>query len=154
VLQSIHKDQVTCAMVAFRTAGQDYCIDIMSVQEIRGWVPATILPHAPDYLRGVINLRGAVVPIIDLSVRLGFGKSPENNRNVIIITSLDSRIIGLLVETVSDILGVEKSSIQPIPQIVDEGAQEFIKGVIIADTNMIHLIDIRHLLGTLAGPVQ
>ena len=84
-------------LVAFRVAGQDYCVDIMSVREIRGWTQATTLPHAPDFVRGVINLRGSVVPIVDLAARLGLDPITASDRNVIIITVINQQVVGLLV---------------------------------------------------------
>ena len=76
-------------LIAFRIAEQDFCFNIMAVREIRGWTPATIIPHAPDYVRGVINLRGAVVPIVDLAARLSLDVPEPTSRNVIIITGSD-----------------------------------------------------------------
>ena len=76
----------------------------MSVREIRGWTPATALPHAPAYVRGVINLRGSVLPIVDLAERLGFPQTEATQRHVIIVVQVDAQIVGLLVDAVSDIL--------------------------------------------------
>ena len=83
---------------------QEFCIDIMSVREIRGWTPATALPHAPAYVRGVINLRGSVLPIVDLAERLGFPPTDASARQVIIVVQVGAQIVGLLVDAVSDIL--------------------------------------------------
>ena len=141
-------------MVAFRTASQDFCIDIMSVREIRGWVPATILPHAPDYVCGVINLRGTVVPIVDLSARFGLGPLKSDHRNVIIIANVGARTIGLLVEAVSDILGVAPDNIQPVPDVAEQATHLFVKGVILVENSMIRLIDIQNVLGDFSEPVQ
>ena len=134
-------------MVAFKTAGQDFCIDIMSVREIRGWVPATVLPHAPEYVLGVINLRGAVVPIIDLSVRLGMGHIASNERNVIIIVSLGGQTFGLLVEAVSDILGVDADAVQAVPEIADATAAAFVRGIVIGESASARVLDVRNVLG-------
>ncbi|MFV2033753.1 MAG: chemotaxis protein CheW [Halocynthiibacter sp.] len=141
-------------MVAFRTASQDFCIDIMSVREIRGWVPATVLPHAPHYIRGVINLRGTIVPIFDLSARLGLGTLPSNDRNVIIIANIDSQTIGLLVEAVSDILAVASDTIQPVPEIAEAQTNAFIKGVIPGEASMVRLIDIQNVMSEIPVPAQ
>ena len=106
--------------VSFRVADQDYCIDIMAVREIRGWAPATVLPHAPDYLLGVINLRGSVVPIIHLAVRLGLPTRPLGARQVFIITATENQTVGILVDSVSDILSIPKARIQVQSLIADE----------------------------------
>src|ERR1700722_8759163 len=101
--------------IAFRIGVQEFCIDIMSVREIRGWTPATALPHAPSYVRGVINLRGSVLPIVDLSERLGFPPTETNARQVIIVVQIGHQIVGLLVDAVSDILSLAGDAIQPTP---------------------------------------
>ena len=133
-------------LVAFRAAGQDFCVDIMSVREIRGWTPTTVLPHAPDYVRGVINLRGSVVPIVDLANRLGLGAIDPTPRHVIIIAILDDQTVGLLVEAVSDILSVPKESIQPTPEIASSEAKSFIEGVIAVEERMIRMIELENVL--------
>ncbi|MGB8623845.1 MAG: chemotaxis protein CheW [Paracoccaceae bacterium] len=132
--------------VAFRTAQQDFCVDIMSIREIRGWTNVTILPHAPDYVLGVINLRGSVVPIVDLSARLGLGALEPTTRHVIIIAVIKTRVVGLLVEAVSDILGVDTSMIQVTPDVASDTTRAFVSGVIAADERMIRLIDLERIL--------
>ena len=85
-------------LIAFRIGDQEFCVDIMSVREIRGWTPATPMPHSPSYMLGVINLRGVVLPIIDLSARLGMGMTQPSVRHVIIVAQMGEKILGLLVE--------------------------------------------------------
>src|SRR4051812_31236560 len=91
-------------LIAFRIGDQEFCIDVMSVREIRGWTPATAIPYAPPYVLGVINLRGAVLPIMDLSARLGMKPAEPTVRHVIIVTQVNRHTVGLLVDAVSDIL--------------------------------------------------
>ena len=90
-------------LVSFRAGDQEYCVDIIAVREIRGWTPCTTLPQSPAYVCGVINLRGAVLPIIDFNARLGRGPTVPSARNVIIVTHIGARLVGLLVDAVSDI---------------------------------------------------
>ena len=104
VSQSGHRELVT-----FRVGNQDFCIDIMLVREIRGWTPATILPHAPSYVLGVINLRGSVVPIVDLSARLGLQASVPDDRHVIVIAVIENQTVGFLVNSVSDIISIDQN---------------------------------------------
>lgn len=125
-------------VVAFRIGEQDYCIDIAVVREIRGWSPSTVLPHAPPHVTGVINLRGAVVAVVDLAARLGLGKAIPTPRHVVVIVTLGNQTVGLLAEMVSDILSIEVGSIKPVPDAVSESARAFI-------TNMITLDDGRML---------
>lgn len=135
-------------VVAFRVAGQDFCIDIMSVREIRGWTETTILPHAQRYVKGVINLRGSVVPVVDLSERLGLGQIEPGPRHVIIITVIGSQTVGLLAEVVSDILTVNDNTMQPVPEIASESARAYISGVVVAEEKMIRKIDLARVLPT------
>jgi purine-binding chemotaxis protein CheW len=103
MLQSISHNSVGKSdVVAFKLAEQDFCIDIGLVREIRGWAPTTVLPHAPEYVKGVINLRGSVVTVVDLSARLGFGAAEPSQRHVVIIAMHAGRVVGLLADLVSD----------------------------------------------------
>jgi purine-binding chemotaxis protein CheW len=126
--------------VAFRVGAQEFCIDIMGVREIRGWTQATPLPHAPPYVRGVINLRGAVLPIVDLAMRFGLGLTEPTPRSVIIVVQVHQQIIGLLVDAVSDILTVSEASMQPTPDIASDLAKTFVKGVYAVDGRMISIV--------------
>ncbi len=133
-------------LIAFRIGDQEFCVDIRAVREIRGWAPATPLPGAPAYVRGVINLRGAVLPIGDLSGRLGLGSAVPSARHVIIVARLGMRTVGLLVEAVSDILSISEETIQPTPDVACDTVRSFVKGVIPMDGRMISLIALDGLL--------
>ena len=87
-------------LISFRVGEQEYCVDIMAVREIRGWSPATTLPQSPSYMRGVINLRGAVLPIMDLACRLGMPVIEPTVRSVFIVVKAGDRTVGLLVDAV------------------------------------------------------
>ena len=133
-------------LIAFRLGSQEFCLDIMSVRDIRGWTPTTPLPHASDYVKGVINLRGAVLPVVDLAARLGFSPAEPSARHVIIITQVGNQTIGLLVDAVSDILTVDSGSIQATPNVASELARAFMKGVIAMEGRMISLIALDSVL--------
>jgi purine-binding chemotaxis protein CheW len=132
--------------VAFRVGAQDFCVDIMGVREIRGWTPATPLPHAPPYVRGVINLRGAVLPIVDLAMRFGLGLTEPTPRSVIIVVHIHQQIVGLLVDAVSDILTSSEASMQPTPDIASDMAKTFVKGVYAVDGRMISIVTLDSVL--------
>ncbi len=125
---------------------QEFCIDIMSVREIRGWTPATALPHAPSYVRGVINLRGSVLPIVDLAERLGFPPTDATARQVIIVVQVGGQIIGLLVDAVSDILTQSTENMQPTPDVATDIVRSFVRGVLAIDGRMIGLIELDSLM--------
>ncbi len=132
-------------LTAFRIGDQDFCIDIMAVREIRGWSVPTPLPQSPDYLLGVINLRGAVLPIMDLAGRLGLPATVPSVRSVIIVVQVVDRVIGLLVDAVSDILSVDQSQIQPAPDVGCDRVKAFVKGLISIEGRMISEIAIERL---------
>ncbi len=127
-------------VVAFRIGAQEFCVDIMSVREIRCWTPATALPHTPNFVRGVINLRGFVLPIVDLAARFGFSPTEPTAQHVIIVTQIGNRTIGLLVDAVSDILTVTDDVVQPTPDIVSDMVETFVRGVFLVDGRMISLV--------------
>jgi purine-binding chemotaxis protein CheW len=133
-------------LMAFRIGAQEFCVDIVSVREIRGWTPATILPHSPPFVRGVINLRGAVLPIVDLAARLGLAFTQPTSRHVIIVAQVGRQIVGLLVDGVSEILTVTPEMIQPTPDVASEVARTFVRGVLAIDQRMISLIALDEIL--------
>lgn len=132
--------------IAFRVGDQTYCIDIMAVREIRGWTPATPLPHAPNFVRGVINLRGAVLPVVDLAVRFGLPPKPLTARHAIIVVQHGEQIVGLLVDAVSNILMLSPDSIQPTPEVVSEQSRTLVKGIVATDKELISVLIIKNLL--------
>jgi purine-binding chemotaxis protein CheW len=133
-------------LMAFRIGAQEFCIDIVSVREIRGWTPATALPHSPQFVRGVINLRGAVLPIVDLSARLGLESVDPSSRHVIIVAQVGRQIIGLLVDAVSEILTVAEGTVQPTPDVASEMAKTFVRGVLAVNGRMISLVALDEIL--------
>ena len=121
-------DDSMCELIAFTIGDQEFCVEVMAVREIRGWTPATPLPHSPGYVRGVINLRGAVLPIMDMSHRLGMEPTDPSQRHVIIVIQIGKQLVGLLVDSVSDILTVPVSDIQPAPGRQQGNGQGFRPG--------------------------
>ena len=137
--------------ITFRIGDQYFCIDIMSVREIRGWTPATTLPHAPGYVRGVINLRGVVLPIIDLADRLGFSATEPTARHVIIVAQTGKQVVGLLVDAVSDIIAMAAEKVQPTPDVGSDAARAFVLGVMAIEDRMISLIALESVMPALVG---
>ena len=141
-----NRDATQQEVVAFRVAQQDFCFDIMSVREIRGWTETTTLPHAQSYVKGVINLRGNVVPVVDLSDRLGFGETQPSARHVIIIAVVEGQTIGLLADVVSDILSISPDAMHPVPDMVSDRVKAFISGVVLMDDRMIRKLDLARVV--------
>ena len=133
-------------LISFRVGAQEFCVDIMTIREIRGWTKTTALPRSPAYIRGVVNLRGAVLPIVDLSLRLGFAAAEPSARHVIIVAQIGSQIVGLLVDEVSDIITVAPSDIQPTPDVASELVKLFVQGILAIDGRMISLISLDRVL--------
>lgn len=131
--------------IACRIGDEEYCVDIMAVREIRGWTPATKLPHVPGYVCGVINLRGAVLPVLDLAARLGSGSVTPTARDVIIIVHVRDQTLGLLVEAVSDILCASDDELHATPPVASETAREFVSGLITVDDRMIRVLNLDRL---------
>jgi purine-binding chemotaxis protein CheW len=133
-------------LISFLIGTQEFCVDIMSVREIRGWTPATPLPHSPGYVRGVINLRGAVLSIVDLAARLGFPPTEPSARAVIIVAQVGHQVVGLLVDAVTGILTVTSDTVQPTPDVASDMARSFVTGVLAVEGRMISLITLDHVL--------
>ena len=133
-------------LIAFRIGPQEFCVDIMSIREIRGWTKTTALPRSPAYVCGVVNLRGAVLPIVDLSSRLGFASADPTARHVIIVAQIAHQQVGLLVDAVSDIITVTDAEIQPTPDVASELVKSFVQGILAIDGRMISLISLDHVL--------
>ncbi len=133
-------------LIAFRIGEQEFCVDIMAVREIRGWAPVTPLPHSPAFLRGVLNLRGAVLPIVDLAARLGLPPAEPSARHVIIVAQVNGQVIGLLVEAVSDILTVGDGSIQPPPEVASGRVRNFVQGLLAIEGRMVSFISLDRVL--------
>jgi len=136
-------------LIAFTLGDQEFCVEVKSVREIRSWTPATILPHSPSYVRGVINLRGAVLPVMDMSLRLGMKPTEPSQGHVIIVTQIGSQIIGLLVDSVSDILAISADDIQVAPDVSKEMDRDLIRGMIPMDDRMVCFIHLNALFATI-----
>ena len=133
-------------LLSFRVGEHEYSVNIMSVREIRGWTRTTSLPRAPSYIRGVINLRGTVLPVIDLGQRLGLEGSEPDERTVIIVVDVDGRTIGLRVDAVSDILTLPTERLRPPPEIAMAADQTFLTALTIVDERMVRILDLTSIL--------
>jgi purine-binding chemotaxis protein CheW len=127
-------------LISFRIGAQEFCVEIMSVREIRGWTPATALPNSPAYVCGVINLRGTILPVVDLGQRLGLGPAEPTKRHVIVVVIIRKKIIGLLVNAVCDIITVAENALQPVPDLAGDVIESFISHILTLDSRMVGLI--------------
>jgi purine-binding chemotaxis protein CheW len=132
--------------ISFAIGNDQYGVDIMAVREIKGWSDITHLPRQPDYMRGVLNLRGAMVPIIDLRCRFGQGVTEATPLHVVIVVQIGPRMVGLLADRVLDIISFEASQVQAVPRVTLASRLDFLSGLVTIDSAMIALIDISNLL--------
>ena len=132
--------------ISFAIGDDQYGVDIMAVREIKGWSEITHLLKQPDYVRGVLNLRGVIVPIIDLRCRFGQGVTEATALHIVIIVQVGSRPVGLLADRVLDIVSFDSSQIQPVPRIAQASRIDFLSGLVTIDNTMIALIDLQNLL--------
>ncbi len=133
--------------LTFTVEREEYGVDIMTVREIKGWTETTRLPNAPDFLRGVMNLRGLIIPIFDLRKRFNMGLTEATPKHVIIILAVGARNIGILVDTVSDILDVSSDQIKPPPttSLDTQVDADYINGLISLESRMVVLLNVEHL---------
>ena len=140
------KESVSAELISFAIGEEQYGVDIMAVREIKGWSEINHLPGQPDYVRGVLNLRGVMVPIIDLRCRFGGGLTEATALHVVIIVQIEDQQIGLLADRVLDIVEFESGQVQPVPSVVRNGRTEFLSGLLTVEAGMIAMIDLSHLL--------
>lgn len=137
----------TVELLSFRLGDQEYCLDIMSVREIRGWSGATPLPFAPAHVKGVINLRGTVLPVIDLAVRLGMSPVRGDERNIIVVVQSGAVSAGFLVDAVSDILTIAASALQPPPEMIgDDLTGRFVRALTLVEGELVRVLDLPSLM--------
>src|SRR6476660_978914 len=116
--------------ISFAIGDDQYGVDIMAVREIKGWSEITALPSQPEYVRGVLNLRGAIVPIVDLRCRFGRGLTDTTPLHIIIIVQIDDRPVGLIGDRVLDIISVDGGQIQPVPRTAQGATTNFLSGLV------------------------
>lgn len=133
-------------LISFEIGGQEYCIDVRSVREIRGWTPATPMPQTPDYILGVINLRGTVMPVLDLRCRLGLGVTEPSSRHVIVVIQHGSRMAGILVDGVQETFQLAASLLQAPPAMNSDANDQFVDAIIPLEGRMLSRLVVGALL--------
>ncbi len=141
--------QVTAAplqQLTFALADEEYGVDILAVREIRGWSHVTRIPQAPDYVLGVLNLRGAIVPVMDLRLRFGLVRESYNDTTVMIIVAIAERLFGIVVDAVSDVIDIDVAAIRPVPDMGAVVDTRYLKGLATHDERMVMLLDVEKLM--------
>jgi purine-binding chemotaxis protein CheW len=134
--------------LAFSLGGEEYAVNILQVQEIRAYERVTRIANMPSFIKGVMNLRGAVVPVVDLRVRFNVGKAEYDASTIVIVINIGPRTIGMVVDGVSDVVAIKASELRPAPQIAGVLTAEFLEGVAILDKRMLIIVDINGLMSS------
>ncbi|HET9623730.1 MAG TPA: chemotaxis protein CheW [Kofleriaceae bacterium] len=136
----------TSQLLTFVVAGEEFGVDILRVQEIRGWSRPMPLPSTPSYIRGVINLRGDIVPIADLRERLGVAPLEPGQTTVIVVVRVEharhTRTMGFVVDAMSDVTAIDASAVKPPPELVDTGGASMASGIALVEQRMITILDV------------
>lgn len=132
--------------LTFVLADESYGIDILKVQEIRGYDTVTKIANTPAFIKGVVNLRGLIVPIVDLRIKFGLGKVVYDEFTVVIILNLNGRVVGIVVDGVSDVKNLKGSDLRSVPDIVASIDTKYITGLATVDDKMFILVDIEQLM--------
>ncbi len=135
-------------LLTFTLGEESYGIDILMVQEIRGYETVTRIANTPDFIKGVINLRGHIVPIVDLRIKLGLGEAKYDAGTVVIILNVLKRVVGVVVDSVSDVITIPASSVKPAPEFGSVLGTQYILGLATIESGMLIVIDIEGLVGS------
>ena len=132
--------------LSFQLGAEEYGIDILRVQEIRAYEKATRMPNTPAYIKGVINLRGVIVPVIDLRMKFGLESAEYNEMTVVVVLNLAHRTVGIVVDSVSDVLALAAGDIRPAPEFTARVDNAFVRGLATIDQRMLIIADIERLM--------
>jgi purine-binding chemotaxis protein CheW len=132
--------------LTFALGQEEYGVDILKVQEIKGYTAPTPVPNTPGYIKGVMNLRGTIIPVVDLRVKLALKETEYNQFTVIIVVTVGTKVVGLIVDSVSDVLNIPKSDIQAPPEFGSTVDVRFIEGMAKAGEKIVMLLDIDRVI--------
>ncbi len=136
----------TSKYLTFRLGEEVYGIDILSVQEIRSYEPPTRMAHAPEFIKGVISIRGVIVPVVDLRMKLHCAEASYNEFTVVIVLKLEEMLLGAVVDAVADVVALEDGAIKPAPRFQGVVDTAYVRGVASVDGQMLIVVDIAALL--------
>jgi purine-binding chemotaxis protein CheW len=152
------KDPGMQQALTFELGNETYGVEILRVREIRGWSSVTKIPHAPQHVLGVLNLRGSIVPVVDLRMRLALERAEYTKVTVIIVLSVHGansrREVGVVVDGVSDVIDVNATEVKQPPDLGSRAATEYIRGLMPVNNRMVVLLDIDRLIGSQLSDVS
>ena len=142
---AVHAEANETQYLTFELAGEQFGVDILEVQEIRGWSPVTVIPNAPVYVKGVTNLRGTIVPVIDMRIRLSLPEAEYTDSSVVIVMSLEvdgvQRTAGFVVDSVSDVLNIANTDVRAVPQMSELEHSKYLTGIAARGDELVLILD-------------
>ena len=146
----VEQGETAGQFLTFMLSGEEYGVDILKVQEIKGWEEATPIPNCPEYVLGVMNLRGTIVPVLDLRLRFALPRPELGHTTVVIVLRIEDdekeQVVGLVVDAVSDVFNFDMSQLRPFPDIVPNVGSEFVHGFASTEEKNVILLDIEGLV--------
>ncbi|MBC8130929.1 MAG: chemotaxis protein CheW [Rhizobiaceae bacterium] len=140
-------------LLSVRVGVQEFALDIMCVREIRGWMSSTPMPHSPPSVKGMINLRGVILSVIDLGEKLGLAPVEPSSSAVVVVVQLEERLLGLLVDAVCDIITVTADMVQPTPDVGHQESQDSVSGIIMIDGRIVSILCVPHCFPERTAPI-
>jgi purine-binding chemotaxis protein CheW len=147
-MQANPEEAYPLEVLAFKLGSEEYAIDIQKVQELRGYDLVTHIANSPDYIKGVVNLRGHIVPIIDMRIKFQLGDASYDQFTVVIVLNIDNHIIGMVVDSVSDVITLSPEQIKPAPEMGTAVSTDYLIGLGTIDQRMLILVDIGSLMSS------
>ncbi|MEO8331994.1 MAG: chemotaxis protein CheW [Gallionella sp.] len=144
--QSQTEESAGRELLTFTLGSEEYGIDILKVQEIRGYEAVTTIAHAPEFIKGVINLRGVIVPIVDMRIKFKLDNVSYDETTVVIVLNVTNRVVGMVVDGVSDVITLKPEQIKPAPEFGASMDTKYLQGLGTVDERMIILVDIERLM--------
>ncbi len=146
--QNMESTEENRELLTFTLGNEEYGIDILKVQEIRGYDAVTSIANAPEFIKGVINLRGIIVPIVDMRIKFNLGKVDYDDTTVVVILNVVNRVVGMVVDGVSDVISLKATEIKPAPEFGSGLDTKYLQGLGTVGTRMIILVDIEKLVSS------
>ena len=133
-------------LLVFEFGGQNFCLDVTSLKEIRGWSQETLIPDAPRYVRGVINLRGSVLPIVDMAARFELPACTPTTRHAVVVVTIGDKLVGLLVDAVRHIVTVRRETFEPTPDLASCTVRDLVSALVSIEGSMIGMVALAHVM--------
>jgi purine-binding chemotaxis protein CheW len=145
-METDEESHASIEVLAFKLGDEEYAIDIQRVQELRGYDAVTHIANSPDFIKGVVNLRGIIVPIVDMRIKFRLGTPTYDQFTVVIVLNIGARVVGMVVDSVSDVITLSREQIKPAPEMGTAVGTDYLIGLGTVDERMLILVDIGKLM--------